>query len=130
MWGAGKKAAKQAVDLYFRKLSSSEIPHDEELAQCYAAKIALDSAQDSEERVRTIQSLANMQHPACILPLLRELMARAKEWPHAGRHVDVQAVSTLLLESLVRYSTSLPRQPPDGVVGCSTDTLENVPSPS
>lgn len=125
MWGAGKRAAKQAVDTYFRKLSSSEIPHDEELAQCYAAKIVLDTAPDSEERVRTIQSLANMQHPACVLPLLRELIARAKQWPHAAKDVDMQAVSTLLLESLVRYSTSLPRQPPDGAVG-SADPSESM----
>jgi hypothetical protein len=120
MWGAGKRAAQQSVDAYFKKLSSSEIPRDDEMAQCYAAKIALDTVKDSEARVRSIQTLANMHHPACILPLVRELMSRATRWPHAGRNVDMEAVSTLLLESLVRYSGTLANQAPDAPIEPST----------
>jgi len=116
MWGAGKKSAQQAVDAYFKKLSSAEIPQDDELAQCYAAKIALDSSRESEARVRSIQVLANMHHPACILPLVRELMSRAKRWPHASRNVDMEAISTLLLESLVRYSGDLVGKAPDSPI--------------
>src|SRR5688572_27130251 len=128
MWGAGEKAARQAVADYEQKLKSSEIPRDEELAQCYAAKIALDTRKESEERVRTIQSLANLPHPACVLPLVRELVGRAKRWPRSSKSVDVEAVSNLLLEVLVQYSNAIPRQPTDGAVG-STEPA-GIPSPS
>jgi hypothetical protein len=126
MWGAGKREAQRAVDHYFSKLASAEIPRDEELAQCYAAKIVLDTVKDSESRVRAIQSLANLPHPACILPLVRELMARAKRWPHAANNVDMESVSTLLLESLVRYSKTSSQQPPDAPISTTSSVNDSV----
>lgn len=125
-WGASKRAAQQAVDAYFKKLSSDQIPHDDEMAHCYAAKIVLDTTHDSEARVRSIQTLANMHNPACILPLVRELMARARRWPHAGKNVDVEAVSTLLLESLVHYSSAFIRQPPDSPIKPTDSSTSSV----
>lgn len=87
---------KAEIESYRQKLASAEKVHVEETIGCHAAMLVL--IDNTEQRVRCIQTLAQSKAPIAVPAAVKELVMLSRSWPKN----DVGGWALLLLEVLRR----------------------------
>jgi hypothetical protein len=70
------------IEFYKIKLGSGELVDPEEAAKCHAMKLVME--REAENRLRSIQTLAQLRDPAGIGPTVNDLVSVSRKWPKIG----------------------------------------------
>jgi hypothetical protein len=74
-----KRRLNSKIERYKTKLASSETVTPDETVKCHTAILTLSS--DTEQKIRSIQTLASLNKLSVIAPTVRELVALGNKWP-------------------------------------------------
>jgi hypothetical protein len=96
-----RRRARAVVDKYIEKLVHGKVSL-EDVAACHASRLVFED--DSERRLRSLQTLAAMEHPVGVGALVKDLLRESKRWPGAGDS------EILLLRTLARYCVGVRRE--------------------
>jgi hypothetical protein len=98
-----QRELQRLIDSFIESLMSGSVIEEEQMAQCHAAKLMLE--RNKEIRVRSLQTLARMQHRSGVAPLFREMMTYARAWPGTRKlkKSRIDEASHLLAEAFGEY---------------------------
>lgn len=71
---------KGEIEAYRQKLASSEIVDEQETINCHQALLVITSDSDTERRVRSIQTLAQLGDEMAVPAAVSELVKLSKNW--------------------------------------------------
>lgn len=74
-----KRKLLETIESYSEKLASTEIVDPVETVACHLAKLVL--VKDREKKVRSIQTVAQLNPEAALTPALKEIVGISKKWP-------------------------------------------------
>jgi hypothetical protein len=94
-----RKLRKQ-IDAYAAKLGSPTAVNSDDVARCHVLKLVLEK--ESEMRLRSIQTLAELRHSTGVGPAINDLVSACRKWPKDSR------LAWLLMVSLKDYFDGYP----------------------
>jgi hypothetical protein len=97
-WRPSNRRARVKIDEQIAQLLSDAVRNSDELATLHLAKFALET--DSEQRLRSLQTLVQMRRPEAVAFVIHDLVQVAHEWRRGKVGPRLELLTDLFLQIL------------------------------